>query len=342
MADYTSYPRAGGNVPECDYLGEVQPQSKPLTKLTNAAGAAMSVALIIGIGVWGYKLLVRDVTGIPVVRAAAGEMRVRPENPGGQLADHQGLSVNAVASEGTASKLADQLILAPQPLDLTEEDQPTFVSMVAPEPQVESTSKDEAASEDEAPSKPGPDVSAALQSGNVDSLVAELTAGINPMEDEEGAMEPIEASLTLDSDPLEMAVSNAVAVAMVEEPGVKSSLRPKTRPGVRAEVTPASFVPEAARAPVEELSADTLPAGTRLVQLGAFDTPDIARAQWDTLNGRFGAYLDGKSRIIQEASSGGRTFYRLRAHGFSDIADARRFCSALVAENADCIPVVTR
>jgi len=28
-------------------------------------------------------------------------MRVRPENPGGQLADNQGLSVNAVASEGT-------------------------------------------------------------------------------------------------------------------------------------------------------------------------------------------------------------------------------------------------
>jgi hypothetical protein len=60
------------------------------------------------------------------------------------------------------------------------------------------------------------------------------------------------------------------------------------------------------------------------------------------LNGRFGAYLEGKSRIVQEASSGGRTFYRLRAHGFIDIADARRFCSALVAENADCIPVVTR
>jgi hypothetical protein len=95
-------------------------------------------------------------------------------------------------------------------------------------------------------------------------------------------------------------------------------------------------------ATVTELAADSLPKGTRLVQLGAFDTPQTARAQWDTLNGRFGAYLDGKSRVIQEASSGGRTFYRLRAHGFEDIADARRFCSALVAENADCIPVVTR
>ena len=52
--------------------------------------------------------------------------------------------------------------------------------------------------------------------------------------------------------------------------------------------------------------------------------------------------LEGKSRVVQKATSGGRGFYRLRAMGFNDIADARRFCSALVAENADCIPVVMR
>jgi hypothetical protein len=28
--------------------------------------------------------------------------------------------------------------------------------------------------------------------------------------------------------------------------------------------------------------------------------------------------------------------------GFADLGEARRFCSALVAERADCIPVVTR
>ena len=52
--------------------------------------------------------------------------------------------------------------------------------------------------------------------------------------------------------------------------------------------------------------------------------------------------MGGKARVIQEAESGGRTFYRLRAMGFDDINDARRFCSVLVAENADCIPVTTR
>jgi hypothetical protein len=79
-----------------------------------------------------------------------------------------------------------------------------------------------------------------------------------------------------------------------------------------------------------------------MAQLGAFDSPEVAREQWDRLQGQFGPYLQGKDRVVQKATSGGRVFYRLRALGFEDIADARRFCSALVAENADCIPVVMR
>lgn len=342
MAYYTSPSRGGGYSFESDASTTPDVQAKPLSKLANIAGAAMSVALIIGIAVWGYKLLMRDVTGIPVVRAAAGDMRVRPENPGGQLADNQGLSVNAVASEGTASQFAEQVILAPKPLDLEDEDQPFAVAMVSSEPQVP------------APEKLEPMKVAALQTGNISDVSASLPVGIepvidavDPLDEGEGTIEPIAESETLELDPLELAVSQAVAVAMGGEPGVHSSLRPKRRPATSEIVTRASFQPAdtpmiAVPASVTELAADSLPKGTRLVQLGAFDTPQTARAQWDTLNGRFGAYLDGKSRVIQEASSGGRTFYRLRAHGFADIADARRFCSALVAENADCIPVVTR
>ena len=70
---------------------------------TNTAGAVVSLALIAGIGVWGYELMMRDVNGIPVVRATGTEMRVRPEDPGGQLAEHQGLAVNEIAARGAAS-----------------------------------------------------------------------------------------------------------------------------------------------------------------------------------------------------------------------------------------------
>ena len=85
-----------------------------------------------------------------------------------------------------------------------------------------------------------------------------------------------------------------------------------------------------------------VPVGTAMVQLGAFDSAEVARAEWQRLSGRFDSFMAGKSRVVQSAVQGGRTFYRLRAIGFDDLSDARRFCAALTAENADCIPAVAR
>ncbi|MDZ4134747.1 MAG: SPOR domain-containing protein, partial [Paracoccaceae bacterium] len=93
---------------------------------------------------------------------------------------------------------------------------------------------------------------------------------------------------------------------------------------------------------VTEMDPATLTIGTRLVQLGAYDDVATARKEWDKLAGQFGELLSGKARVVQSAQSGGRTFFRLRAHGFADEDDARRFCSALLAENAACIPVAVR
>ena len=139
--------------------------------------------------------------------------------------------------------------------------------------------------------------------------------------------------------------------AVLNAPGLRVSLRPQPRParalrplaGGAAREGGASVILASARvSPTLDVDPDTLPPGTRLAQLGAYDTPDIARSEWDRLYARFGDYMEGKNRVIQQASSGGRTFYRLRAMGFDDLSDARRFCSALVAENADCIPVASR
>jgi hypothetical protein len=94
-----------------------------IAKAVNLAGAAVSLALIAGIGVWGYKLVVRDVSGVPVVRAAEGPMRVQPESPGGRPAAHQGLAVNEVAGQGTAAPPPDRLTLAPRPVSLRDEDE---------------------------------------------------------------------------------------------------------------------------------------------------------------------------------------------------------------------------
>lgn len=138
----------------------------------------------------------------------------------------------------------------------------------------------------------------------------------------------------------------ATVAPQITGPGVNRSPRPRNRPAqlVRtsqaAAAAAAVATPAVAEVPVVE-TAD-LTAGTRLVQLGAYESAAIAEQEWSRISGRFDSFFDGKARVIQKAKSGGRTFYRLRAHGFADLAEARRFCAALVAERADCIPVVVK
>lgn len=302
-----------------------------LQKATNLAGAAISLALVVGIGVWGYKLLVRDVSGVPVVRAAEGPIRIQPEDPGGSQAQHQGLAVNDVAAVGTAAKPADRLVLAPEPLTLSLEDAPgrelrvaapvTEPTLASVTPNETASSDDTAAEEDEAATL------AALQ-----ELADELAAGVTPLEPLESEAPAAEA---------EPETAEVVDPEPTVSGGLGRSLRPQARPARIASLEDAVAASVAAQEP-ERIDPDAIPAGTRMAQLGAFESAAVAEQEWDKLSARFGDFLDGKQHVVQRAQSGGRTFYRLRAVGFEDLSDARRFCSALVAEQADCIPVVTR
>ena len=300
-------------------------------RIVYMGGAVLSLGLILGFCVWGYKLAVRDVAGIPVVRAMEGPMRVAPSDPGGTVSEHQGLSVNAVAADGVTGNPADRLVLAPRPVDLTLED--TAGSFAAP---------------------------AAPVSGRADGAPGLMLAAFDP-----GTAPPVDAIAAavaeavgedlLQLDPAVDVVSLAGSLDPPQAtdvppllPGVLLAgvVRPMPRPthlgGAPDPVTGVIEASAPAGVPVTEIDPGALTAGTRLVQLGAFDTTDAARAEWDKLSGRFGDLLQGKARVVEAAQSGGRTFYRLRAHGFDSDSDARRFCSALLSEQAACIPVSQR
>ena len=288
----------------------------PLTKITYVIGSVVSIGLIVGLGYWGYKLLVRDVSGVPVIRAAEGPMRVQPENPGGEQAANQGLSVNDVAAIGSAADTPDQLILAPAPLDLSEEDAPEAMASLESGQAVEPGTADVQDAAAETPGVP-------MDDATMLALADALADGVAPLgdvaEDEQTATE---------------------APIRTVRGGLGSSLRPKARPVTLSHVETVAAVADLENP--RDIDPDSIAPGTRLAQLGAFKTEEIAREEWVRLAGKFEDYLNGKDRVIQRATSGGRTFYRLRAAGFADLGDARRFCSALVAEKAECIPVVTR
>ena len=279
----------------------------------NGLGAVLSLALVAGVVAWGYQLAVRDVAGVPVVRALDGPMRVRPDDPGGVAANHQGLAVNRVQAEGLAEKPADRLVLAPTPVALEAEDQPQPVLAAAAVAVAQGlTPKDE--------------IAAALSG---------LTGNPRIETAEDMAVAAALAQALIEDEPvaIEAVVDASSEVDLLDDlPAPTSSVRPVLRPKTLAANSPSGL----------DVDPASLTVGTRLVQLGAFDSRDEALAEWTRLIQGYEPFMADKRRIVQMTETSGRVFYRLRAHGFADLTDARRFCAAILASQASCIPVLIR
>lgn len=337
---------------DTDYYGEqtygYDPEPEALASaggnfgtLVNWAGALVSLGLVVGMGIWAWQLMVRDVSDVPVIRALEGPMRVAPNDPGGAQADHMGLAVNRIAEGEEAAPVPDQLVLAPPPVELQE----LHLANVSASASETATAPVATASA----RAPAPDAGASTETA---ALLDRLLAGSERLEPLSPA-EPVEvgppADFGVDVDvPAADAPALgdpdaplAAAILPASVPGVARSPRPAVRPGDRV-VLAAAPAADASGAAVEELSPASLADGTRLVQLGAFNSPDLARAEWTRLATAFPDFFVGRARVIEEASSGGQTFYRLRGHGFEDLSASRRFCAALDAQGVDCIPVTVR
>ena len=316
--------------------GYAAPLNGRFGRAVNLAGAAVSVALILGMAVWGYKLAVRDLNGIPVFRALAGPLRIAPDNPGGDVMAHQGLSVNAIASAGAAMPLPESLTLAPKSAELAAEDVAGLI-IDSEGSRTTDIAVDQTAAAD---------LPLAASSG----LAVSDIAASDIMAAQEIAIEAVLPQTQAEAVDLALAAALADgAEAFTDEaaldvtPVLVKSTRPRLRPvDAVATTTDVTDVQQVAAIAPLEIDPTTIVAGTRLVQLGAFDDELAARAEWAKLQGRFAELIAGKAMVVQSAQSGGRTFYRLRAHGFEDEGDARRFCAALLAENASCIPVAQR
>jgi len=279
-------------------------------------GAALSLSLLTGAIGWSYQLIVRDISQIPIVRAQLGPLRVAPDDPGGLTAANQGLSVTQLAVN-ERPLLSDEIFLAPAAEVLSEEN----VALQISEENSSITNKE-----------------------NFDTLEVStensLDLKILPEQNATGLASNNEAVLsTAAFSPKKLEIENAVSLALALTNEVNSSfnsLRPKIRPVVLNQTQTDNI----AQSVPNELVV-TLPVGSAVVQLGAFESKSLAQIEWQRLEALLGSVLTSKNMVIQKAESGGKVFYRLRAFGFDDLSDARQFCSA-VNDKVACIPVVTR
>ncbi|MGA0539097.1 SPOR domain-containing protein [Neotabrizicola sp. VNH66] len=315
--------------------GAAQPAPGRGQRLINMAGAAGSVALVATLAWWGWDVAVRDARGVPIIRAAEGPMRIAPVEPGGEVVDHQGLAVNDVAAEGSAAPPPERLVLAPAPVVLSLEDSAGLAAAVPLEITETSTRLDSGvALPPEVPQGP-----VAVDGGQDDAVAAALAMALG----DDAAGTDLAGDLGAD----EARAEDVVETAALDDQGlpppegaITRSPRPMPRPGAGRAAAPATE--SAVRVAVREVDPATLAPGTRLVQFGAFDTPEDARREWQRLAATLPALMEGKGMVIQSAESGGRTFWRLRGEGFVDESDSRRFCAAVKAEGPKCIPVAHR
>ena len=269
-------------------------------------GSVVSAALLAGGVYWAFSIASRDVTQIPVVSAQITPIREAPENPGGKATENQGLNVTQVAAMENPP-VAETIVLAPVAQPLADEDLPTAErlqmasSILATAQEVETE-----------------------LAVDMNALADAIIAGKEPLSD----VQPM--PVRIEGANIEQALRLALAVD--EKPSGISPPRTTIRPKLR---------PSATQAAVRLPAAPAIAAGSALVQFGAYDSQSVAEQEWTRISAKLASFLGTQTRVIQEVESGGRKFYRLRAAGFNDIGEARRFCSA-VSEQAECYPVIAK
>ncbi|MFL2765760.1 MAG: SPOR domain-containing protein [Rhodobacteraceae bacterium] len=296
--------------------GEVKQVNFKINMIFYWTGAALSLFLLAGAIGWSYQLIVRDVNQIPIVRAQLGPLRVAPDNPGGLTAANQGLSVTQLAVN-EKPLLSNEIYLAPAAEILNEENLALKVKE-----EYESNKVDGAFEIKEVNAENSMNLEALPDQKEVDSRSNDV-----------GVLS--KAAFSQKKIEIENAVS--LALSITNEPDKSLSwLRPKIRPvGFyrNGNITEDQIV---SNEPMPKL-----PIGSAVVQLGAFDSKSLAESEWQRFEKILGSILIPKKMVVQKAESGGKIFYRLRASGFSDISDARQFCTA-ISDKVACIPVVTR
>lgn len=311
------------------------PLGERLGRLTQYVGAVASVALMIGMISWGVQLATRDVTNVPVIKALAGDARIAPDEPGGELTSHTGLAVSQV-SGGTGARAADRVALAPNGAALTDGDVAMgALGATAHEP---ANARDLPVSFDADPRLAVTDAEAAReQAERAAAMAAVNQSTITDQPASEGAINEV----VLDENGQQSVdIAAALAEAQSAAPAI-SAARPAPRPARAVRV--ASAAPAPARASDAAPAAAPAPvqasASGHLVQIGAFDSNDLAAGEWRRLAGKHGDLFSGKGQVIQQHDRNGRTFWRLRVAGFDSRDDARRFCAALQAQGTDCLPI---
>ena len=128
---------------------------------------------------------------------------------------------------------------------------------------------------------------------------------------------------------------------------IDRALTPQATPAPKpAKLASASASSTSAPAPAKakpaaddaKLAAATAPLHGASVQIGAFQSMDIANKQYANVASSYGLFLSGTAKHVEPVTSAnGATLYRTAFTGFESKDKAHAFCDALKAAGHDCL-----
>jgi cell division protein FtsN len=157
---------------------------------------------------------------------------------------------------------------------------------------------------------------------------------------------PAKSAVTSDTPPVRLnpETKNVVAspppaaAAIVPAPAPPAPVKQAAQapapvqPTAIANVVPAPAAPTAPTA-----SAISAISGKAVLQIGAYETPEIANGAWTAFKTRHASVAGKLSQDVQKADLGAKgTWYRLRVGPFADKSAANTACEQLRSEGATC------
>ncbi len=88
----------------------------------SVASAVVSAAIVFALVTFGHRSVQIESSDPPTIRASAIPFSVRPENPGGQITDFVGYSVNRIISGQKSKEIGETIVIASPLTDLEPDD----------------------------------------------------------------------------------------------------------------------------------------------------------------------------------------------------------------------------
>ena len=324
-------------------------QNDPPKRRRGLKWVAWGLAFIVflGGGWFVFEDMLMRLTGeygddIPLIRAADGPVKVRPENPGGLQVPNRDKLVYERMQSGASSSSGDSVVerLLPQPEKPLPKPAPGSIG-----PSTQPTAALGASTAERVPPPP------ALPTARVPAVKDVISVKPPPPPpltnvQPRGAPLNLRKNLERPAQPAPAAIKKTPVQAKPTNGAPNNVPSPNVTPAPRRSVAAATTPTNGRQAPERTTSVSvktpTPPTGESFhIQLAAARTPERAQSEWDRMRRKHLDLLGDLGLTVTKADLGPKkgVFYRLRVGPLANEASARTLCKELSKRKMGCLVV---